>query len=1354
MNLRGPIFTFIFSILICFSANGQSIDRGPYLQTLTGESIFIKWRTDSSTDSKVWYGDSPSNLNFTVSSPNNVTDHELMIDGLDANTIYFYAVGNSNGQMMGGDDNHYFLTTPDTTGSQTVRLWVLGDCGTANDNQREVRDAYYNFIGSNHIDGILLLGDNAYTDGTQSEYQMALFENMYEEKLVNSVLWPSFGNHDGHSSLSETQTGPYYDIFTVPKNGEAGGEPSNTEAYYSFDYGNIHFICINSDDIDADPEGEMVQWIEEDINATNQEWIVAFFHHPPYTGEGGNESDFKASSTDMRENVLPVLEAGNVDLVLTGHTHAYQRSYLINGHYDDSGTWDPTTMGIDLGDGRLDGDGAYYKSRGDDGIGTVYIVAGSSGKLDSDDYNYPAMHHNAEKLGSVAIDVEGLEMNVQFIDNEGFIEDYFTILKMVDPPSVEITYPEDQEYFPVPEPITITADASDANGSVEQVEFFIENNSIGIDDAEPYEMDWTIPSNGTFTIKAVATDNDGYFRSSIVTINVGELEICSKVSNENDDAEEKEDGSVSLTSGDLELVNDGTDQVIGIRFQNLNIPQCAEINSAFIQFTTDDADNINPCNLTIYAEASDNSESFSDEDNNISNRPKTTAFVNWSPADWLNTGEAGQAQKTVDISTIIQDVANRPGFTSNSPITIIIEGEGLRSAESYDADPSSAPEICIEYHPNGPDDDNDGVCNALDQCPGGPEPGMACDDGDPDTSNDTVNSNCECEGTTTFDCPNLMLNIGDPCDDGDPNTSNDTVNSNCECEGTTTFDCPTLMLNIGDPCDDGDPNTSNDTVNSNCECEGTTTFDCPNLMLNIGDSCEDGDPNTSNDTVNSNCECEGTSIFDCPGIMANIGDPCDDGNSLTYNDEINSNCDCNGILYDCPSILANIGDPCDDGDPNTSNDIVNSNCECEGTTTFDCPTLMLNIGDPCDDGDPDTSNDTVNSNCECEGSITFDCPNLMLNIGDPCDDGDPNTSNDMVNSNCECEGTSIFDCPGIMANIGDPCDDGDPNTSNDVVNSDCECEGELMNFDCPEIFANIGDPCDDGDPNTVNDAIDETCECIGSSVISINVQSSSDDAEEDHTGTVNIVSSDLEMINDDGKIQTVGIRFPNLGINHGAIIESAYLQFTTEDTENINPCELVIYGQDSDNATTFSGAPQNISNRQKTSTSVQWLPSNWNIVDESTITQRTFDLSAIIQEIVDRDGFNANSSIAFIIEGQGNRTAYSFDGDPDKGPQLNIQFKNSTVAVSEIDQFGISPLLVYPVPTSDQLNVSFSSATNQTIPIVIRDLSGKVIRTETRQIQNGKNVLSFNDLNLKNGMYLIQLNFENVIRTSKFIILK
>ena len=309
----------VLAILLPFSKNidAQTVNRGPYLQMATTSSIYIHWRTNSSTDSKVWYGDDPNNLTSTLSIPGNRTDHVIHITGLASNTVYYYAVGNNSGQLEGGDADHYFKTSPFGNSNETVRAWVLGNAGNDSGDQEDVRDGFYNFIGDTNIDLMLLLGDNAYDDGTDSEYQDYWFDGIYQDHIINSVMYSTFGNHDGGASDSDEESGPYYEIFNFPKNAQAGGTASGTEAYYSFDYGNIHFLSINSYDIDRDVGEDMYDWVVSDLNSTNKNWIVAFFHYPPYTGNDNNSSDTHPKETDMRENFLPILEAAGVDLVLS-----------------------------------------------------------------------------------------------------------------------------------------------------------------------------------------------------------------------------------------------------------------------------------------------------------------------------------------------------------------------------------------------------------------------------------------------------------------------------------------------------------------------------------------------------------------------------------------------------------------------------------------------------------------------------------------------------------------------------------------------------------------------------------------------------------------------------------------------------------------------------------------------------------------------------------------------------------------------------------------------------------------------------------------------------------------------------
>ena len=128
--------------------------------------------------------------------------------------------------------------------------------------------------------------------------------------------------------------GPYYEAHVLPTGGEAGGVSSGTEAYYSFDYANVHFIVLDSMDSSRAPGSAMLTWLQADLSGTTQEWVIVYFHHPPYT-KGSHDSDSAADSggrlVAMRENVLPILEAGGVDLVLGGHSHIYERSYPLLG---------------------------------------------------------------------------------------------------------------------------------------------------------------------------------------------------------------------------------------------------------------------------------------------------------------------------------------------------------------------------------------------------------------------------------------------------------------------------------------------------------------------------------------------------------------------------------------------------------------------------------------------------------------------------------------------------------------------------------------------------------------------------------------------------------------------------------------------------------------------------------------------------------------------------------------------------------------------------------------------------------------------------------------------------------------
>src|SRR4029453_2797895 len=153
--------------------------------------------------------------------------------------------------------------------------------------------------------------------------------------------------------------------------------------------------------------GAMAAWLNDDLAATTQEWIIAFWHHPPYT-KGSHDSDAESQLIQMRQNIVPILESYGVDLVLSGHSHSYERTFLLNGHYGLSSTFNPAihTVGTTgSGSGQTQNATAYYKAPlgMEDGKGAVYVVTGSAGKKESGAMDHPAMYFDEVQLGSCVL---------------------------------------------------------------------------------------------------------------------------------------------------------------------------------------------------------------------------------------------------------------------------------------------------------------------------------------------------------------------------------------------------------------------------------------------------------------------------------------------------------------------------------------------------------------------------------------------------------------------------------------------------------------------------------------------------------------------------------------------------------------------------------------------------------------------------------------------------------------------------------------------------------------------------------------------------------------------------------------
>ncbi|HET6409044.1 MAG TPA: metallophosphoesterase, partial [Chthoniobacteraceae bacterium] len=499
------------------------LTRQPYLQIGTPTSVMVRWRTDVATDTVVRFGRSPSELTSTVTADqgNPKTEHEVTLTGLAPDTRYYYSVGSTSATFASGE-SQVFYTAPPAGSAHPTRIWVLGDAGTGTANQLAVRNAYYNLTQGAYTDVLLMLGDNVYETGTDNEYTTRHF-GVYQDILRQTVSWPTIGNHDTAGSTSPSGTIPYYQSFSLPTAGQAGGVPSGTEDYYSFDHGDIHFICLDSMTENRSVNGPMATWLEQDLAATTQKWIIAYWHHPPYSK--GHDSDTDTVETQMRSNIVPILEEYGVDLVLSGHSHGYERSYLLDGHYGTSSTLN-SSMIKDGSNGR--GEGGYNKptANGAGREGAVYAVAGSSGK--TQDYpgindngtgngtGHPAMFISWERMGTMIIDVDGHRMDVTFLRETGVIADTFTITRgprTNSPPSVAINSPANGGEFNRGQSITIDATAADGDQGISEVVFYANASRIATlpasGNGSAYAYTWTPPANGNYRFEVRAVDQLG-----------------------------------------------------------------------------------------------------------------------------------------------------------------------------------------------------------------------------------------------------------------------------------------------------------------------------------------------------------------------------------------------------------------------------------------------------------------------------------------------------------------------------------------------------------------------------------------------------------------------------------------------------------------------------------------------------------------------------------------------------------------------------------------------------------------------------------------------------------------------------
>jgi hypothetical protein len=434
-----------------------------FLQQVDTHRAIVKWRGESG---HVCFAAKLADLSKAhwprcVSGVATAGDHhEAVLTGLAPDQTYYYSVA---GHV---DPAQWIRTAPNSNKPPrdgNTHIWIVGDSGTRSEpghvgEAEAVRDGFlaYNAAnGGEPVDLFLMLGDNAYENGNDHEYQVAVFE-LYGEMLKQTPLWPTIGTY--RDTVSGPETGmPYLDIFTLPEQGESGGVPSGTEQYYSFDRGHVHVVSLDSQLSARDEQQReaMKSWLIADLASNTRDWTVVIFHHPPYS-RGTHDSDTRAflvqigvdgPMRDMRREFTPIFDTYGVDVVYTGHSHNYERSYYLKGHTGNARTFDPAIHAEPDSSGEPglgQGDEPYAQiTRSGYDDHSVYTVAGNSGKAEEPLLTREPLTHPAKipqpadpqgrrglaVKGSVVLDASASSLRSRMIDVNGAVLDEFTITR-------------------------------------------------------------------------------------------------------------------------------------------------------------------------------------------------------------------------------------------------------------------------------------------------------------------------------------------------------------------------------------------------------------------------------------------------------------------------------------------------------------------------------------------------------------------------------------------------------------------------------------------------------------------------------------------------------------------------------------------------------------------------------------------------------------------------------------------------------------------------------------------------------------------------------------------------------------
>lgn len=297
------------------------LSRRPYIQSPLTDSAIIAWNTTNGFSSTLEYGETPS-LGKQVIVPGQRTAHAVTLSGLTPGTRYYYRLVTGHGDPL--THRLFFETAP--VGPTPFTVVAFGDSGKLTTSQAAVAQA----MTAEDADLYLHLGDIIYPNGGAGDgfrhYQERFFD-FYGDMLDTRPMWPASGNHDALALF-----GPFKEAFHLP---HVASDPLRDELYYSFVWGDVKFVVLETTILHRIPTGAHMDWLRRELS-TPERWKVVLAHHPLYSS-GHHGDDI------LLQLVLePILEDHRVDIVLAGHEHHYERIKRQRRHSSDPTYAGPT----------------------------------------------------------------------------------------------------------------------------------------------------------------------------------------------------------------------------------------------------------------------------------------------------------------------------------------------------------------------------------------------------------------------------------------------------------------------------------------------------------------------------------------------------------------------------------------------------------------------------------------------------------------------------------------------------------------------------------------------------------------------------------------------------------------------------------------------------------------------------------------------------------------------------------------------------------------------------------------------------------------------------------------------------